>query len=416
MELYENRIFNGILKDVEGVEGPGMARELLARDIEIFVDPDRQGVEDLWPCVWALATCLSKQFEGTILISPGYAEQPTGPIPLPSKIRFSGESLASPIRIGIGSWAYGISLWGDARSNLISFGCELDAENGKAEPISCFALAGYLGFAALALAVGIPPHREEFAQTILSLPLCTKEQLRLPGDGIALLGLGQLGQAYLALLFFLTRGARGTPKVFLIDKDDFELPNRSTQILLSESGEWMGAEKAPYLAALARAWGWESTGKRVELVWGHSRKEEEPRIAMLGLDNFEARRIAIGSGYEWVVEAGIGTSFAKPLVTWHSLPPLRDLGLALFGELAVQRGAESPEGKAFFGELRRTPGECGWVIFKNIRASAPSMGLVAAAYVWAEMIAMTAGQNVPSAGLAYLWSPLLPYLRGLPLA
>jgi hypothetical protein len=413
VELYENRILNGILKDVGGVANPEMARGLLARDLEIFVNPDRQSVDDLWPCVWALAAVLSKQFEGRILVRSGFAEQLAGPIALPAAVSFSGKCLTPSIRIGVGCRAPtgGISICGDARSNLISFGSSLDAEYGKAGPISCFALAGYLGFAALAHAVGIPAHREEYCQTTLALPFCPKGRLKLPADGVAILGLGQLGQDYLSLLFFLARGWTETPKVFLLDKDEFELPNRSTQVLLSESDEWSGAQKAPYLAALVRAWGWESFGDRCELKWGYKRKKDEPRLVMLGLDDFDARRIAIESGYEWVVEAGIGTSFVRPRVTWHSLCPERKLGLRLFGGAALEQKVGRLEEKPFFEELRRTPGKCGWVVFNNIRASAPSMGLVAAAYAWAEMMSATAGESVSVGGSVYLWSPLLPYLR-----
>jgi hypothetical protein len=206
---------------------------------------------------------------------------------------------------------------------------------------------------------------------------------------------------------------RGIPCISILDKDEFEPPNEFTQILLGEDSRWNGQPKASYLAPKLEAWGFKVSPEQRELAWGELVPKDHSNLAMLGLDDFEPRRIAIESGYEWIVDAGIGTSFVKPRVSWHSLPPNRKLASQLFSPASTDR-VEAPETKkAFFQELRRTPGECGWFNFRNVRASAPSMGLVASAYAWSEMLSVMNGARTPAAGAAYIWSPLMPTIREL---
>jgi hypothetical protein len=412
MELYEHRILNGVLKDVEAVQTPEAAQALLKQDVEVYVEPSRTGQDDLWPCVWALSAALSKQFCGNVFIRSDSCECRTGPPKSSSRIVYSRGSSPARLRIGIGAPPPNDdrALWGDARGNRISLGRPLDRHLAQAHPISCFSLAGYLGFALLASAVGIPPFQHELAKAELRLPFVGNEPTRFPSDGIAFLGLGQLGQAYLALLFFLTRTSKA-PAVLLLDKDEFEAPNYSTQILLSEDANWDGAPKSQYLDQLVRTWGWNGTPEFRKLTWGFKKSPSHPRLAFLGFDRFEPRRIAIESGFEWLVEAGIGRSFAKPRATWHSLPPDRGLASRIFPQDADVNPEPGVIEKQFYEDLRQTPGECGWVTFNDVRASAPSMGLVAAAYAWAEMLQVLDGKRIPTAGTCYLWSPLLPFCR-----
>ncbi len=120
--------------------------------------------------------------------------------------------------------------------------------------------------------------------------------------------------------------------------------------------------------------------------------------------------MATAAGFEWIIEAGIGDSFARPRITWHSLPG--DLGLArrMFSAPSVRQ--TSPRAQTpFFEELQRTPGQCGLLTFESVRASAPSLGLVAAALAGGEMLRVTGGIREVVEGSATLWIPLLPYSR-----
>jgi hypothetical protein len=317
---------------------------------------------------------------------------------------------AEAIRIGIGINASErpLDLHGDTRGSRVSFDRLLDESEGGAHPIGCFALAGYLGFAALARAVSIPTFAEEYLGNSVELPFDANAAIELPPDGIAFLGLGQLGQAYLALLFFLMRNCHGRPRVFLLDKDRFTPANEATQMLLEAGQAWSGTEKSEYLGAITRGWGAEVTSQHAALDWTFQRSKDLPSLALLGFDNFEARRIAINGGFDWIVEAGIGTSLTKPRITWHSFLPTKELGRRLFTDSAEPREFADKE---FFQTLRKTPGQCGWFSFKNVDASAPTMGLAAAAYAWAEIKSVRTGIRKEVCGMAYLWPSLLPLRR-----
>jgi hypothetical protein len=411
MELYEQRIVNGVLKALPGLGEPKEILRLLSRDLEIIVDPARAHIRDLWPAIWSLASVLSRQFQGKVFIR-GMTEPEAAPAPLDSCV-FAAAPRVNVFRIGLG---VALDLddpstlgWGDVRGACVTHRALIPTSE-SAHPISAFALSGYLGFMALATIIGIPPSRADYVTTGLTLPFSPSDRLMFPDDGLTFIGLGQLGQAYLALLFFLLQqGAR--PRITLLDRDSFESGNRATQILLDARCDWLDAEKAKFLERHFNVQGWHATGEVTELVWGWERPERHPRLAMLGLDAFDPRRMAIEAGYDWLVEAGVGTSFLDPLVTWHSVPPNRVLAASIF----VRNRPPEPEADGidfpFFRSLRDSVGGCGWVTFQNVQAAAPSMGLVASAYAWAEMVRVMAGQRTAIAGCARLWSPLLPYSR-----
>lgn len=410
MESYEHRIVNGLLRELPEVATPEVAEELLSRNVEICLGERGKDSDDLWPCVWALAVALSKQFTGTVFLNFPSADKMSSPAGLSERVVLGEPGSTEVIRIGVGVGADEgpFDLYGDTRGNRISFGYLLDEGHGVANPIGCFALAGYLGFAVLARAVGIATFAEEYVGNILEMPFDASKAMQLPSDGIAFLGLGQLGQAYLALLFFLMRKYHWQPRVFLLDKDRFEPANEPTQMLLEAGEPWSGSEKSEYVGALVRGWGLEVTSRSTTLDWTFKRAEGVPSLALLGFDNFEARRIAINGGFDWIVEGGIGTSLAKPRVTWHSLSPRNELVRHLFTGRAEYR--EFPE-KDFLEALKRTPGQCGWFSFKNVDASAPTMGLVAAAYVWAETKSVCEGRRREVRGMGYVWPSVLPFRR-----
>ena len=410
MESYEHRIVNGLLRELPEVATPEVAQELLSRNVEICIGERGKDPDDLWPCVWALAVALSKQFTGTVFLNFASADKMSSPAGFSDRVVLTEPHSSEVIRIGVGVGAGEgpFDLSGDTRGNRVSFSCLLDEGHGAANPIGCFALAGYLGFAALARAVGFPTFAEEYLGNMLELPFDASAAMELPRDGIAFLGLGQLGQAYLALLFFLTRKCHGQPRVFLLDKDRFEPANEPTQMLLEAGKPWLGLEKPEYLEMLVRRWGLQVTSQSRPLDWTFKRAEGVPSLALLGFDNFEARRIALNGGFDWIVEGGIGTSLTKPRVTWHSLVPSKELGRRLFAGSAEIREFANKE---FFETLKRTPGQCGWFSFRNVDASAPTMGLVAAAYVWAETKSVCDGGRHEVRGMAYIWPSVLPFRR-----
>jgi hypothetical protein len=154
---------------------------------------------------------------------------------------------------------HGIVIEGDARGSELSYGRLLHTAD-PAHPITCCALAGYLGFSALAHAVGIPGFHEECREPLLRLPFSPSVSEVPP---FSVLGTGQLGQAFLALTYFLS--GRTPVSVHLLDRELFEDFNQRTQILLSERiDRWSGKPKSEYLADICRTWGWNVFPERKE--------------------------------------------------------------------------------------------------------------------------------------------------------
>ncbi|MBI3477353.1 MAG: hypothetical protein HY010_16595 [Acidobacteria bacterium] len=414
METYENRIVNGLLK-AEAVDDPDRAAGLLLRDIEIVADPRRATDDDLWPAIWALASVLERQFSGNIYITAGLTSPLRQPAQLSSRCRFVRHTpLQNAITIHLGCLPSSpdLTLCGDARRATVHYGSVIESSE-RATPLSCFALAGYLGFAALALAAGIPIYREEFAVPQISLPFQCFELPRLPKGGLQFIGLGHLGQAYIALLFFLAPVIPQVPRIQLVDKDFFESPNWSTQILIETQSQWIGCAKADYLRERAQTWGWEAESERTEITWGWHRSERHSEFAVMGLDKFDVRRMAIAGGYSWVFDAGLGDSFLHPRVSWHSIPANNSLARRLFPSTDPGGMPRPQTTTPFIDRLRATPGACGLLIYEGIQASAPSLGMVASAFVWSEILRFLSGEKQQIQGSATIWSPILPPLRNV---
>ena len=410
MELYENRIINGLLK-ARAVDAPEEATQLLSRDIEIVAEPSRATEGDLWPAIWSLAATLERQFSGAIHIHAGLS----GPLSQPARLgaRCSFGTHAGPdaifIHLGLAAPPKRGILCGDARGGMIAYGSTIDSL-APATPIDCFALSGYLGFAALAHAVGIPSYRQEFATPQLTLPFNLAGLQNLEETELDFVGLGQLGQAFIALLFFVGRANEEIPRIYLVDKDHFEKPNWSTQILIEPDSEWMGVPKAEYLRHRTESWGRHVHSDITEITWGWRRPSDRAGVGILGLDKFEVRRMAIAGEYSWIFDAGLGNSFIQPRVSWHSIPADNSLAKALFpndNPVPTMRDVATP----FLDELRNTPGACGLLTFEQTQASAPCMGLAAAAFLWSEVSRYLAGAKDHVQGTATLWSPILPPLR-----
>lgn len=413
MNLWEDRVINGVSKTFAGKVPPDDIVESLTQDVLIHAPSYRATETDLWPSIWALAATLERQFRGEIFIDVGLERALPSPAPLGSRCHFGNASRKSHVEIAIGMAPNAdapIQLFGDARSNSISFSTLLPMERPLANPIASFAMAGYLSYAALAHTVGLPSFRWDDRVPILDLPLTGNLDLSRLQTSLSILGLGHLGNAYLALLFFIMRQSSSKPQMILIDKDRIQPSNRTTHILMPEDQSWVGRPKVEVLTKLTESWGLKTTPLRADLNWGWTAPLHS-QYALVGFDNFTARRVVAAAGYDWLVESGIGTSFERPRITWHSLQPDNALAKQLFGKEPAKSVEQNFEDTSFIHKLKTVDAGCGWIIYKGIEAAAPSMGLVAAAYAWCELQVVLLGGILPIQGSAYLWSPLLPFWR-----
>ena len=411
MSIATERLVNGLLKGFRGSLSPGEVRAMLSQDVEIVAPHSRARLQDLWPAIWALASVLERQLFGRVFIRCGIARALPAPSRLGPRCQFtdSKSTVSLSIKLGVcADNAHPNQLVGDARAGAIAIGELLDVDLVSASPIECFVLAGYLGYAALARLVGIPDSGKEYTRPVLRL-LCDHDALAHAldqADGLTSIGLGQIGQAYLALLYFLYKGTLAGRRITLIDDDNFQSENGRTQLLLEEGGNWIGKEKVAYIQHVLKEWGANVQAVPKKIDWTWRRELDHPSIALLGLHDLEGRRMASAAGFERLIEAGVGTNLLKPRITWHTFPGDSAIGRRLFPEQATSMQDESIDA-VWADELRSTPGRCGWVEFLGVSSTAPCLGAAAAAFALAELV----NRAEVVSGAALLWSQCLPILR-----
>ena len=415
MEWWEDRIVNGLAKAGGGYMTREQIQKALAQDIAIYADPARATQDDLWPGIWALAATLSRQFSGYVFISAGLEVPLAVPTSLSSRCIFTASPPSCSLAVGLGQIppkSDGMLWWGDTRADQITVGKALEG-NERATPWGAFAIAGYLAYALLASAAGLAPYKERFCKTTITIGPPELSGFDVSSHSLAILGLGHLGNAYLALLFFIAKRNGGFPRLMLLDRGEgggnLEAANWKTHILLPETSTWAGALKTAVFGELMKAHGAIVNTDPTTLDWGWKRPSTHPPIALLGFDSFDARRMAMAAGYDWLIDSGIGMEFDRPRISWHSLPSDREVGKMLFGENPNGDKFQIPMDSPLAKSLDDVADPCGWVrLFHGISAAAPSMGIVAAAYSWVEVMKALDGIRVPLCGSAYLWSPGIP--------
>jgi hypothetical protein len=410
MSITNDRLVNGLLKVHGGNATPNQVKAWLSQDVEIVAPPERSTESDLWPAIWALAAILERQLHGHVYIRCGLKGSLAAPSRMGPRCRFVDQPQPAALSILLGlENNLGDALVGDARRGTISVGCTFGHVEDAPSAIECFVLAGFLGFAVIARFTGIPGHREDFTRHTLEV---TYDPRRLNDalaqiEGFTCVGVGQVGQALLALLFFLYNGDLQGRRVSLIDKDTFETENGRTQLLLADGAPWDGKDKVTYLAPLVSAWNAEAVPHREKIEWGWRRTASHPPVSLLGLHDLEARRMACAAGFDRILEAGVGTDLLKPRVSWHALPGNDPtLGRRLFKDESRTGAREERLSGEWVDELKGTPGGCGWVQFMGIAATAPCLGAAAAAFALAELGEI----HQAVSGSALLWSQCIaPY-------
>ncbi len=408
MNIAHERLVNGLLKGFGNVR-PEDVKAWLSQDIEIVAPRSRATSADLWPAIWALAAVLERELYGRVYIRCGLGSPLPAPSALGPRCHFVEERREVALSISLGVQA-GLtpSLVGDACDGAIAIGRVFEARPKPPTAIECFALAGFLGFAVIARFTGIPEYRADFTTSTLKLDydsrMLAKALKEL--DGFTCIGMGQVGQATLALLFFLYGGRLAGRRVALIDDDGFQSENGRTQLLLADGGAWCGQDKVSYVAPLIAAWGVNVEPLREKIHWTWRRGSVHPPLALLGLHDLEARRMACAAGFERIIESGVGTNLVQPRISWHALPGDAALGKRLFAEEPRSGAQRADFNGGWVDDLKSTPGSCGWVEFMGISATAPCLGAAAAAFALAEL--GSAAQI--ASGSAMLWSQCIaPY-------
>jgi hypothetical protein len=137
------------------------------------------------------------------------------------------------------------------------------------------------------------------------------------------LGLGNLGQAALFALSLLPFSDPAAVTLQLQDDDVVGRENLPVQVLTTHN--WVGQRKARAVADWVERRGFTTRICERRFVAGDRVHTGEPRIAIVGVDNLEARHAVVEAGFDFLVDAGLGATGNEAFdIRVHAFPGTRD--------------------------------------------------------------------------------------------
>lgn len=213
------------------------------------------------------------------------------------------------------------------------------------------------------------------------------EKIVLPSQ-LWLLGLGHLGQAYLWVLGLLPYADPSKLTLMLQDFDRIALSNDSTSMLTDKS--MVGVLKTRAMADWASR-----RGFNVRLIErqfpGIKIHGDEPRVALGGVDNPQARAAYEDAGFDWIVEAGLGGGTTEYLAMRVHTFPASVTARRKWGDAAQIHSLAPLENAAYKNLSAEGLDECGIVRLATRSVGAPFVGTVAATLVIAELVRVLNG-------------------------
>jgi hypothetical protein len=198
-----------------------------------------------------------------------------------------------------------------------------------------------------------------------------------------LIGLGNLGQAYLWCLACLPYADRRAVKLVLQDFDRITPANESTSILTSKEmigrlktravGEWL--EKRSFQVALE---------ERHFGEWSR-RGPHDPAVALCGVDNTSARSALEHAGFDLVIETGLGSEpEAFQSFSLHTFPS--SLSAATLWSRDDRPQSPRPLARAYSQDKLPGLDQCGIVQLASRSIAVPFVGLAAALFAISELL------------------------------
>ena len=219
------------------------------------------------------------------------------------------------------------------------------------------------------------------------------EDVFLPG-ALWLVGLGNLGQAFLWALSALPFADPGTVSLVLQDRDVITEQNWATSVLVKDGA--YGSLKTKVAELWAAAKGFDARRIDRRLTARDRLEDDDPRLALSGVDSVEARRLMAKVGFDCIVDAGLGRSasdFDRYRVTVFD--PTRPIDEHFAGQEDVPAGQDPPKGDAY-RTLEAEIGPCGTAEIGGASVAVPYVSALAAAIAVARVIAVTSGCECPT--------------------
>jgi len=220
---------------------------------------------------------------------------------------------------------------------------------------------------------------------------CAEPALSLLPSRLWLIGLGHLGQAYLWALGLLPFARPEDLSLVLQDIDIITPSTESTSILTDAALVKMKKTRA--MAAWAERRGFTTAIHERLFEAPFRRQDDEPAVALCGLDNGTGRQALDQVGFDFVVEAGLGRGHRDfRAVRLHTLPASRPAAQIWHGEREHEQVDDRP---AYAGMLKTGAlDRCGVTLLAGRAVGAPFVGAAAATLAISEVLRLLHGGAV----------------------
>jgi len=206
-----------------------------------------------------------------------------------------------------------------------------------------------------------------------------------------LIGLGHLGQAYLWTIGLLPYARPAEVTLVLQDIDDLCEANDSTSLLTTLAHT--GKKKTRAMAAWCEERGFRAAILERKFADNIQGSDDEPQVALCGVDNTLTRAALEDAGFQYVIEAGLGAGIHEYLMFQvHTFPAQRSARSRWGGRSAP--AAVDPavlRQPAYRTLAERGLDACGVTQLAGHAVGAPFVGAVTAAVVVAELIRLMVG-------------------------
>lgn len=206
-------------------------------------------------------------------------------------------------------------------------------------------------------------------------------------SAIWLIGLGNLGQAFLWSLAALPYAVGADRSLLLQDFDSVSEENWGTSILVPD--DRFGDLKTKVAEKWAEARGFRVRRIDRPLLDDLRVADGEPRLALSGLDRIAPRRLLARTGYDAVIDVGLGrtaSDFDRYRVNIFDQPGKIEAHFA--GLVDPPNKASAPDLPAY-DQLQAEIGQCGAAEIGNASVAVPYVSAVAAATAIARAIAIS---------------------------
>lgn len=207
-----------------------------------------------------------------------------------------------------------------------------------------------------------------------------------------LIGLGHLGQAYLWTLGFLPYANPGTLHLMLQDYDDLVVANDSTSLLTNST--LIGQKKTRAMAEWCEQRGFRTRINERRFASNFMIDEEEPQVALCGVDNESARAALEDVGFGQIIEAGLGRGTEEYLAFQVHCFPAQRSARDRWGVIDDKRLIETQINQPAYESLAAEGmDKCGLTLLANRSVGASFVGAFTATIVISDLLRMTLGEH-----------------------